>query len=53
MVRSRVKWQKVGNKCTAEFFKSVRQKNSQAVISELKDNNGRLFTKRECMLRLL
>ena len=47
MVRSRVKWQKVGNKCTKEFFKSVRQKNSQAVISELKDNNGRIFTRRE------
>ena len=52
MVRSRVKWQKVGNKCTSEFFKSVRQKNSQAVISELKDNNGRLFTKREDLAKI-
>ena len=51
-MRSRVKWQKVGNKCTAEFFKSVRQKNSQAVISELKDNNGRVFTKREDLAKI-
>ena len=27
-IRARIKWQKVGDKCTAEFFKSVRQKNS-------------------------
>lgn len=46
-IRSRVKWQKVGDKCTEEFFRSVRQKNSHAVISELRDNHGRCFTKRE------
>ena len=34
-IRARVKWQKVGDKCTGEFFKSVRQKNAHAVISEL------------------
>ena len=27
-VRARVKWQQVGDKCSAEFFKSVRQKNA-------------------------
>ena len=46
-IRSRVKWQKVGDKCTEEFFRSVRQKNSQAIISELRDNHGWCFTKRE------
>ena len=46
-IRSRVKWQKVGDKCTEEFFRSVRQKNSYAVISELRDNQGRCFTKIE------
>lgn len=43
-IRSRVKWQKVGDKCLAKFFKSVRQKNTQSVISELRDNQGRCFT---------
>jgi exonuclease III len=46
-VRARVKWQKVGDKCSAEFFRSVRQKNTQAVILELRDNQGRIFTKRK------
>ena len=46
-IRARVKWQKLGDKCTADFFKSVRQKYSQAVISSLKDKYGRTFTSRE------
>ena len=46
-IRSRVKWQKVGDKCTAEFFRSVRQKKSQAIISELKAKHGRSFTRKE------
>ena len=45
-IRTKIKWQKVGDKCTAEFFKSVRQKKSQAVISSLKDKHGRTFTNR-------
>ena len=44
-IRARVKWQQVGDKCSAEFFKSVRQKNSQAVLSELRDKHGRSFNK--------
>ena len=36
----------MGDRCTAEFFKSVRQKNSKAVISSLKDKHGRIFTNR-------
>ena len=51
-IRARVKWQKVGNKCSAEFFKSVRQKNPNAVISELEDTHGRSFTKREDLERI-
>ena len=46
-IRARVQWQQVGDKCSAEFFKSVRQKNSQAVLSELMDKHGRRFTKRD------
>ena len=46
-IRARVKWQKVGDKCSGEFFKAVRQKNTQAIISELRDNQGRIFTRRE------
>ena len=38
VIHSRVKWQQVGDRCSAEFFKSVRQKNAQSIISELKDN---------------
>ena len=36
-IRARVKWQQVGDKCSKEFFRSVRLKNTQAVISELKE----------------
>ena len=39
-IRARVKWQKLGDKCSAEFFKSVWQKNPNALITELKDNHG-------------
>ena len=46
-IRARVKWQQVGDKCSAEFFKSVRQKNSQSIISELRDEHGRCFTRKE------
>ena len=46
-VKSRVKWQQVGDKCSKEFFRSVRPKNTQTVISEIKDRRGRIFTKRE------
>ena len=31
----------------ADFFKSIRQKHAQAVISALKDKHGRIFTTRE------
>lgn len=47
IVRSRVTWKQVGNKWLAEFFKSLRQKNSMSVILELKDDHRRVFTKRE------
>ena len=46
-IRARVKWQKVGDKCSMEFFQSVRQKNVQTIISELRDNQGRCFTRKE------
>ena len=36
-VRTRVKWQQVGDRYSVEFSKSVRQKNAQAHITELKD----------------
>ena len=46
-IRARVKWQKVGDKCSAEFFQLVRQKNVQTIIAELRDNQGRCFTRKE------
>lgn len=46
-IRSSIKWQQMGDKCTAEFFKSVHQKNSQAIISELKNMQGQSFTRQE------
>ena len=46
-LRERAKWQKVGDKCSGEFFKSVWQKNAQAIILELRDNQGMNFTKKE------
>ena len=50
---SRVKSQKVGDRCSAEFLKSVRQKNTQAIIIELKDNQGRLFTTRKDLEKMV
>ena len=47
IIRARVKWQKVGDKCLVEFFKSVSQRNTQTIISELRDNQGRSSTKKE------
>lgn len=51
-IRARAKWQKVGDKCTAEFFKSVRQKNSQSVILELRDQHGRSFMRAEDLSKI-
>lgn len=46
-IRARAKWQKVGDKCSREFFKSIRPRNVQSIISELRDNQGKSFTKKE------
>jgi hypothetical protein len=46
-LRSRVRWQQVGDKCTKEVFRSVRPKTTQAAITELKDRQGRCYTKRK------
>ena len=46
-LRARVKWQGIGDKCSVEFCKLVRPRNTQAIISELRDNQGRSFTKNE------
>ena len=43
----------MGDRCSAEFFKSVRQKNTQAVIAELKDNQSRLFTTRKDLEKIV
>ena len=51
-IRSRVKWQQVGDRCSKEFFKSVRQKNTHMVITELKDKHGKSFTKKEDLDRI-
>ena len=37
----------MGDRCSADFFKSVRKKNAQSIISELKDNQRRIFTTRK------
>ena len=42
-----MKWQKLGDKCSAKFFKSVWQKNPNAFMTELKDNHRRIFTRQE------
>ena len=34
----------MGDCLSTDFFKSVRQNNAQSIISELKDNQGRIFT---------
>lgn len=45
VIRLRVKWQQVDDRCSEKFFRSVRPKNIQAVILELKEQHGRSFTK--------
>ena len=42
----------MGDKCSKELFKAVRQKSTQAIIAELKDRQGRSFTKREDLERI-
>ena len=42
----------MGDRCSKEFFRSVRPKNTQAVILELKEQYGRNFTKREDLERI-
>ena len=46
-IRARVKWQKVEDKCFGIFFESLKQRNAQAVIAELRNNQGRSFIKKE------
>ena len=43
----RVKWQVVRDKCSEKFFKSLRLKNSQTVMTELNDSHSRTFTRIE------
>lgn len=43
-IRSKVKWKQVGDKCLAESLKSIKKKNAQATLSELKDQLGQSFT---------
>lgn len=43
----KVKWKQVGNKCLAKLFKLVKHKNTKAFMTELKDQHGQIFTKRE------
>lgn len=49
---SRVKWKQVNEKCLAELFKSVKQKNAKVIMSKLKDQQGHIFTKREDLDRI-
>ena len=51
-IRTRSKWQQVGDKCSKELFNAVRQKNTQAIIVELEDRQGRNFTKKKDFERI-
>lgn len=51
-IKSKFKWDKVGNKCFVEFFKSIRQNDSAFIITELRDNHARGFTKRKDLDRI-
>lgn len=46
VIHIRVIWQKLDDKCTTYFFKSIKQKYPQAVISLFKDKYGKTFTNR-------
>lgn len=46
VIHIRVIWQKLDDKCTAYFFKSIKQKYPQAVISLFKDKYDKTFTNR-------
>jgi hypothetical protein len=46
-IRSKAKWNKVGNKYSISSLSSLYQKNSNATILEIKDKHGRGFSKRE------
>lgn len=51
-IQARRKWQKVGDKRLAEFLKLVRKKNSNVIMSELKDNHGQVFIRIENLERI-
>ena len=51
-ISARSRWQQVGDKCSKEFFRAVRQNNSQSIIVELRDRQGRSFTKRDHLERI-
>ena len=46
-IRARIKYMTLGDKCTADFFKSVRHKHAQTIIFSLKNKHGRIFTTRK------
>jgi hypothetical protein len=43
-MRSRVKWKKVGDSCSKEFFKATREHSGASSITELEDDHDKVFT---------
>lgn len=43
-VRSRVKWKRVGDACTTEFFRASKAHTGASNITSLEDENGALIT---------
>lgn len=46
-MRVKVKWKQVGNECLVEFYKSVRQKSNESILSKLMDHMGQKCSERE------
>jgi hypothetical protein len=51
-VRSRVKWKKVGDSCSKEFFKATREHSGASSITSLEDESGEVFTDQPSLERI-
>jgi hypothetical protein len=52
LLRSRIKWKDVGDKCSWEFFQATRERSTASHITELADNTGQLHTSQPTMSQI-
>jgi hypothetical protein len=48
-LRSKIKWKKVGDKCSKEFFQANRERSTASHITELADKHGQIHTSQDTL----